>query len=222
MSILPGLSFGAPWVLAGLILLPAIYWLLRVTPPSPRRVVFPPLRLLLGLSAPQETPAHTPIWLLVLRLFASALIIVALAQPTIGQPPTVAGNGPLVLFIDNGWTAAAQWPAREAALSDALAGAARTDRPVVIVPTASASSPSITLLDAGAATRTAGGLEPEPWLPKRARAAAALAKARFQSRPEITWLSDGLDYGDANQTADALRKLGRLTVFADPAGKGPL
>jgi hypothetical protein len=222
MSILPGLSFGAPWVLAGLILLPAIYWLLRVTPPSPRRVVFPPLRLLLGLSAPQETPAHTPMWLLVLRLLASALIIVALAQPTIGQPPAVAGSGPLVLFVDNGWTAAAEWPAREAALSDALAGAARTDRPVVIVPTASASSPTITLLDAGAATRTAGGLEPEPWLPNRARAAAALAKARFQSRPEIIWLSDGLDYGDANQTADALRKLGRLTAFADPAGKGPL
>ena len=31
-------------------LLPAIWWLLRVTPPLPRRVVFPPLRLLLGLA----------------------------------------------------------------------------------------------------------------------------------------------------------------------------
>jgi hypothetical protein len=222
MSMLPGLSFGAPWILAGLIVLPAIYWLLRVTPPAPRRVVFPPLRLLLGLSAPQETPAHTPLWLLALRLFAAALIIVALAQPSIGRPPAPSGSGPLVLFVDNGWTAAHAWPSREAALSDALAGASRVNRPVAIVPTATISAPSITLLDAGGAERIANGLEPEPWLPDRARATAALARAKFDSRPDIVWLSDGLDYGDAKMTASALGKLGRLTVLADPPGKGPL
>ncbi len=222
MSLLPGLSFGAPWILAGLIVLPAIWWLLRVTPPSPRRVAFPPLRLLLGLSAPQETPARTPVWLLALRLFAAALVIIALAEPSIGRPPALSGGGPLVLFVDNGWTAAHAWQARQAALSDALAGAARVDRPVAIVPTATVSTPAITLLAAGAAQRMADALEPEPWLPDRARAAAALAKARFASRPAILWLSDGLDYGDAKATADTLEKLGRRTIFADPPGKGPL
>jgi hypothetical protein len=222
MSILPGLSFGAPWILASLIVLPAIYWLLRVTPPAPRRVVFPPLRLLLGLSAPQETPARTPLWLLALRLFAAALVVVALAQPSIGRPPVPLGSGPLVLFVDNGWTAAHAWQARQAALSDALAGAARVSRPVVIVPTATASPPTITLLDAGAAERMANALEPNPWLPDRRRAVSSLARARFASRPEILWLSDGMDYGDAKTTADALGKIGPLGILADPAGKGPL
>ncbi len=59
-GLLAGLSFGAPFILGALIVLPAVWWLLRVTPPLPRRIVFPPLRLLLGLSGKEETPARTP------------------------------------------------------------------------------------------------------------------------------------------------------------------
>ena len=222
MNFFSALSFGAPWILAALVVLPAIWWLLRVTPPAPRRVPFPPLRLLMGLDAPQETPARTPLWLLALRLFAAALIICALAQPFFGQPPALAGRGPLVLVIDNGWTAAHGWSARRAAISDALAQAARTDRGVVIVPTATATAPTVTLLDAGKAARVADELEPESWLPQRTRATDALRKAKFDAAPDIVWLSDGLDYGDARATAAALGKIGRLRIFADAAGNGPL
>src|SRR5690242_4658879 len=108
-SILSGLSFGAPWILAALLALPAIWFLLRVTPPLARRVLFPPVRLLLGLKDSQETPARTPWWLLLMRMLAAAAIIVALAEPMFGANANKAGNAPLVLFIDNGWTAAANW-----------------------------------------------------------------------------------------------------------------
>src|ERR1700759_3110572 len=101
MTLFGALTFAEPFILIGLIVLPAIWFLLRVTPPSPRRVVFPPLRLLLGLNATEETPAHTPWWLLLLRIVAAALIILALAGPMIGEPPKPIGNGPLVLFVDN-------------------------------------------------------------------------------------------------------------------------
>ena len=40
------ISFGTPLILAVLIALPVLWWLLRVTPPLPRRTLFPPLRLL--------------------------------------------------------------------------------------------------------------------------------------------------------------------------------
>ncbi|HEX4535241.1 MAG TPA: DUF4159 domain-containing protein, partial [Rhizomicrobium sp.] len=222
MNLFASLSFGAPWILAALVILPAIYWLLRVTPPSPKRVVFPPLRLLLGLTGKEETPARTPLWLLLLRLLAAALIIVALAQPTIGQPPKMAGTGPLVLFVDNGWTAAHAWDARQAAISDALASANRAGRAVAIIPTASAQSPDTSLLDAGAAERVARELAPQPWMPDRARVLKALAKAKFPSRPEILWLSDGVDQNDARATADALSKIGEVRIYSDAAGKGPL
>src|SRR5215470_13658114 len=104
MTLFLGLSFATPWILAALVVLPAIWWLLRVTPPAPRRVVFPPLRLLLGLTAQEETPARTPWWLLLLRMIAAGLIIVALADPTFGERPKAVSSGPLVLFVDNGWT----------------------------------------------------------------------------------------------------------------------
>lgn len=216
-----GLTFGAPLVLASLLLLPAIYWLLRVTPPPARRVMFPPLRLLFGLSSPQETPARTPFWLLVLRMLAGTLVILALAEPTIGSPPTRPGSGPLVLFVDNGWPAAHNWQSHMAALSDAIAEAVHHDRPVVLLPTATASPPSATLLDAGKAERTLNDLVPQPWLPDRPRALAALAKLRLAVPPQILWLSDGLDYGDAKTVAASLAKTGNLTILADPTGNGP-
>ena len=165
MELLSGLSFGAPWILAALLVLPAIWWLLRVTPPLPRRVVFPPLRLLLGLTGEEETPAQTPWWLLLLRLVAAGLVIVALADPLLGKPPPIPGTGPMVLFIDNGWTAAANWDAREAVIADVLRSAMQQNRAVAIVPTADV--PDVSLMDAGKAARIAQALTPEPWLPDR-------------------------------------------------------
>ena len=216
------LSFTTPWILAGLLILPAIWWLLRVTPPSPRRVPFPPLRLLRGLTASEETPARTPWWLLLLRMIVAAFVIVALAEPILGAAPAAPGAGPLVLFVDNGWTAAHRWSDREAAMSDALTAASRAGRAVAIVPTASASAPLVTLLDAGKALRSARDLVPEPWLPDRRRAATALTKSHFNSSPEIVWLSDGLDHGDAETVARSLSQAGHVTVLADSVGKMPL
>jgi hypothetical protein len=220
MEFLSGLSFGAPLILTALLLLPAIWWLLRVTPPLPRRVVFPPLRLLLGLTGEEETPAQTPWWLLLLRLVAAGCVIVALADPLLGKPPPIPGTGPMVLFIDNGWTAAANWDAREAVIADVLRSAARQSRAVAIVPTADV--PDVSLMDAGKAARIAQALTPEPWLPDRNRAAKALARAKFKAQPEIIWLSDGIEDGTAAATATSLAAAGALKIYADGVGKGPL
>src|ERR1700712_441859 len=220
MEALAGLSFGAPLILAALIVLPAIWWLLRVTPPRPGRRLFPPLRLLLGLSGKEETPARTPWWLLLLRLIAAAAVIVALAEPLLGKPPQLAGNGPLVLFVDNGWTAAANWAARQAAIADVLRSAAAQGRAVAIVPTADV--PDVSLMDAGKAARIAQALTPEPWLPDRKRAAAAVLKATFAQKPDILWLSDGIEDGQAGATADALQRAGTLKVYADAPGRDAL
>src|SRR5579863_7309086 len=91
------LSFGTPLILAALLGLPVLWWLLRVTPPLPRRIPFPPLRLLRGLEDEEQTPAATPWWLLLLRLLAAALLITALADPLLGREPKLATAGPLIL-----------------------------------------------------------------------------------------------------------------------------
>jgi hypothetical protein len=213
MNFLSSLSFGAPWILAARIVLPAIWFLLRVTPPAPRNVVFPPLRLLLGLRDEEETPARTPWWLLLLRLIAAALLIVALAGPLIGASPQLQGSGPLVLMVDNGWTAAPGWSKRQTVMDDLLRRAADAGRPVAIVPTAD--TPDVSLMDAAKAQRMARELAPRIWQPDQMRATAAIVKANFPATPEIIWLSDGLEHGSAASVAERLRNKGPTSITID-------
>jgi len=218
MNLLADISFGAPWILAALIVLPAIWFLLRVTPPLPRRVVFPPLRLLFGLRDEEQTPAGTPWWLMALRLVAAAALIAALAQPQIGRTLTISGTGPIVLFVDNGWTAAPGWDARAGLVREAIDIAARQNRAVAVI--ATADRPDNDLFDAGRADRAARALAPHPWLADRSAAVAAVNKMHLTGA-EVLWLSDNVDDGHARAAGEALSRLGRLRVFTDRSG-GPL
>src|SRR2546425_13025684 len=117
MLALGSLAFVSPWLLVALAALPIIWWLLRVTPPSPRRIVFPAIRLLLGLVPREETPARTPLWLILLRVVLAALVILAVAHPLLNPQARLASTGPIVLVLDGGWAAARGWPAPQAAVS---------------------------------------------------------------------------------------------------------
>src|SRR5258705_12284922 len=118
MLALGSLAFVSPWLLLALAALPIVWWLLRVTPPAPRQLRFPAIRLLLGLVPREETPARTPLWLILLRMALTALIILALAHPLLNPSARLAAGGPLVLVVDNGWAAAHDWPARQRVLRE--------------------------------------------------------------------------------------------------------
>ena len=80
---IPGLplAFAQPLVLLALLGLPVLWWLLRLVPPRPRRIAFPPTRLLFDIAPKEETPARTPWWLTLLRLALAALVIIAAPPP---------------------------------------------------------------------------------------------------------------------------------------------
>src|ERR1700760_1844090 len=86
------LSFAEPWLLVGLLSLPALWWLLRVMPPRPRRIDFPPTRLLFDIAPKEETPSRTPWWLTALRLPPPPPVRFAPAPPGSGTP--AAGFAP--------------------------------------------------------------------------------------------------------------------------------
>src|SRR5207244_5544492 len=136
MLALGSLAFASPWLLVALAALPIIWWLLRVTPPAPRRIVFPPIRLLLGLVPREETPARTPLWLVLLRMTLAAVVILAVAHPLLNPQARLASTGPILFIVDDGWAAAGDWPVRQAAMADLLAAAEREDRQVILVTTA--------------------------------------------------------------------------------------
>ena len=130
------LAFAQPWLLAALAALPLLWWLLRLTPPSPKRIAFPALRLLTGLRPPEETPARTPPWLVALRFLIAALIILGLAQPLLNPNRPLAGSGPLVLIVDDGWAAARGWAERRTTLDGLVEQAERDGRSTIVITTA--------------------------------------------------------------------------------------
>src|SRR5712692_7269472 len=197
MLSLGALAFASPWLLTGLAVLPVLWWLLRVTPPAPRRIRFPALVLLLGLTPREETPAQTPLWLILMRMALIALIILALAHPLLNPNATLAGNGPLVLAVDNGWTAARHWDERRAALDRLIDQAEREGRRVVLLGTAP----------------PPGETAPPPL--------SVLRPADARGDADLVWLSDGIDDGDAANFAQGLLRFGSVRVRSDAAGELP-
>jgi uncharacterized protein DUF4159/aerotolerance regulator-like protein len=218
MLSLGSLAFASPWLLLGLAALPILWWLLRVTPPAPKRVRFPALRLLLGLQPREETPAKTPLWLILLRMVLAGLIILALAHPLLNPTAQLAGKGPLVLAVDNGWSAARYWDERRNALDDLIASAEREGRNIVLLPTAplpgAAAPQPLSVLRPSDARAAVSELAPMPWPEDRDAALARLA-ALDLAGSELVWLSDGIDDGHALSFAAGLQKLGPLRVLAD-------
>jgi hypothetical protein len=207
MLSLGAFAFASPWILAALAALPVIWWLLRVTPPAPRRIPFPAIRLLLGLVPREETPARTPWWLILLRTVLAALIIIALAHPLLNPQTRLAGDGPVILAIDDGWTAAREWAARQQAALDLLVEAQREDRQIILVTTAPPASdqpPPLAPIRAADARATIEALAPKPWPDDRETALARLKALNLGPHRGAVWISDGIEDGGAATLADYL------------------
>ncbi|HYM01984.1 MAG TPA: DUF4159 domain-containing protein [Stellaceae bacterium] len=221
MLTLGALAFASPWILLGLAILPVLWWLLRVTPPAPRRVRFPALRLLLGLSPREETPAKTPLWLILMRMALIALVIAALAHPLLNPNARLGGGGPLVLAVDDGWAAARHWDERRALLDRLLDQGEREGRRVVLLgtaPPAGEAAPAPLSVQRAADSRAAAAaLTPHPWPADRMAALGRLGKLGIEGNADVVWLSDGVDDGTATDFARGLLRLGGLRVVADPA-----
>src|SRR5215510_8835833 len=208
MITIGSIGFLQPWILAALAALPAIWWLLRMTPPSPQVVVFPPTRLLKDLKSSEETPAHSPWLLTALRILLAAVIILALARPVLNPDhQTFTGAGPLLLVVDNGWASATHWPERREAIEAAIDRAGRDGLTVVLAPTAPG-QPVSDPLSPDRARERVGGFAPEPYAPDRAALAATLEKQLGgKTGFSVLWLTDGLDYGEGDSFGATLRKL---------------
>jgi len=215
------LAFLQPWLLLGLLALPAIWLLLRLTPPAPRQMAFPPLALLSKLVAPEETPARTPWWLLLLRLAVAALIIIGLAGPVLNPAPELGGRGPLLLVVDDGWAAAPAWQQRVAVAAGLLEQAERDNRPVIVLRTApDGRDEALQPRPPREVLEELAGWQPRAWSVDHDAAAARLEAAALEVAQPV-WLADGIidredGFAATRRFADALAALGELQIIADP------
>ena len=202
------LGFAQPLVLLGLLALPVLWWLLRLIPPRPRQIAFPPTRLLFDIAPREETPARTPWWLTLLRLALAALMIFAVAGP-LWNPPlaTATKAAPIALLVDDAWGAAATWDIRLRTADELIARAEADGRGVAIVPL-SEPGRDISLETPGAARVRLRQIRPKPHTLDRAEALASIARF-LQATPEVelVWLTDGIDIGHADAFVSGLARL---------------
>ena len=215
------LSFASPWLLLVLAGAPLLYLLLRVTPPPPRRVAFPPLRLILDLKKPDATPARTPLWLLILRMALAALAVLAMAGPMLtprGAPG--ASSGPLLLLVDDGWPAAQDWSLRVEAAQSRLEAAARDGRPAAVLAFSEPPKEGVTAQDAAGALNRLRAFKPKAFLPARAPALETVsAFLKTHKSAQVVWLSDGLEDADGAVFAQKLAALAPgAEILRDPRG----
>ncbi|SIQ21658.1 N-terminal double-transmembrane domain-containing protein [Rhizobium sp. RU35A] len=187
------LAFANPAILFGLIALPAIWWLLRLTPPRPKAEVFPPLAILATVLKRQETPSKSPWWLTLLRMALAAAVILAIADPVMNpRSAAISGGGPLVLVVDNSWSAAPDWGRRVETADQLIGDAEQADLPVSIVFTADATHDAVPG-SASSAREKLRAARPKPLVPQRALAVDAVAAALNGTRPgTVAFLSDGV------------------------------
>ena len=175
--------------------MPALWWLLRFIPPRPRRIDFPPTRILLEIAPREETPARTPWWLTLFRLALAALAIFAAAGP-LWIPPleTAKSNAPVAIMIDDGWTAAATWDARMRTADTIISRAEDDRRAVALIPLSE--GPQTFRLNRRLGAGAPASVKPAPQRSIAARRCRRLT--RFLANvpdADLLWLSDSVDLG---------------------------
>jgi hypothetical protein len=230
MSWLSALTFINPLALGALALLPAIWWLLRFTPPRPELVRFPPFRLIRDLIAREDERDKMPWWLLLLRMALAALLILAVAGPFFRPEGggALSGRAPLLIVVDDGWAGAKDWPARHDVLMRRIAQAEAAGVPVSLAFTAGGGpAQALTPMTAADARRIASAHQPSAADSGRAALIDPM-KQTFGTAAalDVIWLADGIDHGDAAAFGAALTSLAggaaRVDVAMPPAARLPM
>ncbi|MEM1299378.1 MAG: DUF4159 domain-containing protein [Pseudomonadota bacterium] len=209
---LGALSFLNPWLLAGLLALPVLWWLLRAIPPSPQTQAFAGVRLLLGLQDEERQTHRTPWWLLLLRTLAIGAALIGFAQPVLNLTERIApGQGRLLVLMDQGWASAPDWADRRATVEALLEEAADRRREVVLLRVADGDA--VTPGTAEAALDVLRSTEARPWNPDPAATLARLQEAGL-AFDETVWMHDGLAREGTEDLLAWLGDQGRLRLIS--------
>ncbi|MFZ4762945.1 MAG: DUF4159 domain-containing protein [Alphaproteobacteria bacterium] len=100
-----------PWFLAGLLLLPLLWRLLKILPPPAKNIRFSSFFLLQHIPPLAHESRTTPLLLRLIRMLLACLLILALSnpiyQPT--KPLPIEKGQRLLLLVNNSWQLAAGW-----------------------------------------------------------------------------------------------------------------
>jgi hypothetical protein len=194
-------TFLFPAVLFGLALLPIVWLLLRLLPPTPKRIPFPAIMLLRNLKETEKPSQHTPWWLLLLRVTALGLFILAMAEPVTHTAQelydsVLKKDRPVLLLIDNDWAAGQNWQQRQDMAQRLIERVHRSGRNIIVVPTASRVYDT-NIVAAEAAKGLVRQITPQPWPADYDDIAEKTA--RLSKELDTFWISNGFHSGVAGE-----------------------
>ncbi|WP_254424322.1 DUF4159 domain-containing protein [Thalassospira marina] len=167
------ITFLYPAFLAGLLLLPVLWLIIRSAPRRPRRIHFPAARLLLGATNNRRNAERAPIWQTILRSLILLCLILAAAHPVLNKNDYAPDNGAILVMVDNSWSSAAHWPQYRQGMKQIVNQARLNNQPVFIALTAPEAAgandialpPILGPLSPHASQDAFDRIQPRPWAP---------------------------------------------------------
>lgn len=221
---LSAITFLYPAMLAGLMILPVVWLLIRSAPRSPKNVIFPAARLLRGLKSQRRDIQRAPIWQTILRCIILTLLIVAAARPVMNRNDFAQNNGAVLIIADNGWQSAANWAQYKTALQQ-IANQARFDLQTVYIaqtaPEASGAStwklPDIVgPISSHDADSLIDRLQPRPWNSDYTALSDLISENPQMNNTigSILWLTGNMDSPGKATIATDLQDIAPITIIS--------
>ncbi len=208
-------AFTTPWILLGLLILPILWVILRAIPPTPIRRIFPAVVLLLGIFDKSHTSDRTPWWLLLLRSFALASVIIGFSGPVLNKQEIVQTDRDLLILLDGSYASGRNWAQKIDQVENELKKAEQSSRNVALI---SLSAPK--KIDFRPASTLKGNLvsiTPRAYQPDWSQA-TALLRAVSSEQFDTVWFSDGLAHGENKKKfLNALQERGQVSVYESQA-----
>jgi hypothetical protein len=198
------LTLLAPLTLIGLLTLPLVWWILKVSPPSPKRRMFPPLAILQGVETDEETPNATPIWVLLYRLLMVALTVFALSLPLLQNEDTPSER-PLTLILDDSAVSAPIWDDLTDDARRRVREAQRSNQDVILILGDEADPAPIPAAEALLRLRSA----------TPSVQAQSVQIPTLPSNNNTVFLSSGVSFGDDASLLASLRELDATVLLPD-------
>jgi hypothetical protein len=210
--ILGNVSFLLPWTLAAFVLIPALWYLLNVSPPKPKTIKFPAVRILQEMSNTHTIAKKTPWWILLLRSLIISMLIFAMSQPVWDENHAQDGiDTPMVLILDNDWSMMDRWESQKGEAHRLLERAERNDQKVALFTNTQQHQPEF--LSAKKTRAFLDTLKAQPWPGQRADILDGITKLLSQSQGalSIIWLSNSID--DETDFTKELHQFGDLELI---------
>ncbi|MFD2204291.1 DUF4159 domain-containing protein [Kiloniella antarctica] len=205
------IGFLNPWLLLGLLSFPLVWILLRITPPAPRRITFPALRLLFGLTGTTAKPQNTAWWLIILRLLILLLIILALAEPIYEPEKRSNNNLDTLILLDNDWASAQSRQKQLQALKSQLERSKGLNVKTAILSTASRTKGEFNFSGFKSSDSLLNDMQELPpvlsWESDHIGALKSIEdQIQVRAPLQIVWLSNGLIRSDISDELEVLLK----------------